>query len=302
MLRHVRLLAWAGLATAALGSHDLAAEPQGVGGVAGVTSGQVDGRAIDRVTQSGIGNAEVRIVYRGNRVSASQPVLQDGTFTLRYDGEAPVWVVSAAGYSTFREAIRPGQRNQVASLERDITVSGRLTRLGENSGLRGTVTILSTHPRNIVSKTIRTADGAFSASDILPGPSYLMARSPGMGTLLKAIRVEAGSSVRNLLFEFEPAASVSGQVRDSAGNALSGVLVEVEYALPPQEQQLLAPFVGGRKTTAADGRFILSGISPGIRLRLVPGGRRDAAIVLGALAPGSRTEGVMISASGLARR
>ena len=75
---------------------------------------------------------------------------------------------------------------------------------------------------------------------------------------------------------------MSGQVKDAGGKAVEGVSIEVEYALPLQERSLLASFVGGRKTTDADGRFILSGITPGIKLRIVPAGRPEFAIVLGA--------------------
>jgi hypothetical protein len=302
MLKRVHLLIVVGVAATVVLVNAAGSESQRNGdGPAPATSGQLDGRVVDRITQRAIDGAVVLVEYRGNRVSPPQPVMQDGSFALRYDGETPVMIVSATGYSTFRESIRPGQRDAMASLDRDIAVSGRLTKRGEAAPLRGMVTILSPNPRNIVSKTVRTTDGLFSFDDILPGPTHVMARAPGMGALIKTIRLDAGAKISDLLFEFEPAASVSGQVTDNAGNTLDGVSVEVEYALPPQEQHLLSSFVGGRKTTTSDGRFILSGITPGIQLRLVPAGRPESAIVLGALAAGSATEGVRISVGGFAK-
>jgi hypothetical protein len=270
-------------------------------GPAETVSGQLDGRVIDGITHQAIGDAAVHVEYRGNRSSSSQSVLPDGTFILPYDGETPVMVVSASGYSTYRASIRPGQRDATASLDRDIVVSGRLARRGEAVPLPGMISILSPNPRNIVSKTVRTTDGSFSIDDILPGRTYLMAKAPGMGALVKTIRLEAGATVDGLLFEFEPAATVSGQVKDAGGRAVEGISLEVEYALPIQERSLLARFVGGRKTTGSDGRFILSGITPGIQLRIVASGRPESAVVLGALAAGSKTEAVIVSVGGLAR-
>jgi len=310
MLKRAPLLIVAGVAAATMlvktasSSQSKVVDTQSLrpgAGPAETVSGQLDGRVMDGITHQAIADAVVHVEYRGNRTSPSQAVLPDGTFVLPYDGETPVMVVSASGYSTYRASIRPGQHDATASLDRDIVVSGRLARRGEAVPLPGMISILSPNPRNIVSKTVRTTDGSFSIDDILPGPTYLMARAPGMGALVRTLRLEAGVRVSGLLFEFEPAASVSGQVTDTGGRAVEGVSIEVEYALSPQERSLLSKFVGGRKTTKSDGRFILSGITPGIELRVVPSGRPESAIVLGALAAGSKTEGVTLSVGRLAR-
>lgn len=254
----------------------------------GVESGRLLGR-LSNVDSMGdaIGNVSVSVAYQGGQTSAPFAPRADGSFSVDYQGKNPVLVVSAPGYSTYRYGIRPGQRDVIVSLDKDVVVSGQLIAGRGGKALRGDVTLLSPHPRNFVSKSGRAVNGAFTFSDVLPGVGYVIVRAPDMGPEVRRVQLVAGTRLDGVNFELKPAASISGRVLDTAGNGVGGVKIDVEYELPSQEQLLMKSFVGGWNTSTDDGTFLLKGVTAGLALRLVASGTQGmAAMELPALSAG----------------
>jgi protocatechuate 3,4-dioxygenase beta subunit len=152
------------------------------------------------------------------------------------------------------------------------------------------------------------ASGRFAFDHLPPGRYDLAARSQGFSPLLvRGIEVPAGAGVFDLgRVLLQPGATVEGFVLDPGRRPLAGATVTANGAD--------FPFGGGADapaaTTAADGRFVLSDLRRGDRLRLAVSltgyaSRRLAGVEVPTpqplevvLAPGSRVAGRVVDDAG----
>lgn len=117
----------------------------------------------------------------------------------------------------------------------------------------------------------RTTDteGRFALEGIGIGVSSLAigARAPGYAARYEYVRVEEGRESQTVELRLAPAVVVTATVVDALGRPLADATVEWRGPLPT------APFVGeidqGATRTAADGRFAIRTLHPGVPYRLL---------------------------------
>lgn len=103
---------------------------------------------------------------------------------------------------------------------------------------------------------VRRPDGSFTFGPLTPGTYYLRAQPEGYASAIsERIEVREGATTRNIRITVEAAGAITGVVRTTAGDPLEGARVEV---FAPQ-----SPFPAQQTRTDAQGRYALSGVSPG---------------------------------------
>jgi len=109
---------------------------------------------------------------------------------------------------------------------------------------------------------VHADDGTFTINDVMPGRIDLVAVAEGyVRGSSSGIDVAEGQGVDNVELRLDRAAKVSGQVRSSDGQPLSGVSVSVVETVARRPGMM----GGDRATTDADGQYALTSVPPGQR-------------------------------------
>jgi len=231
---------------------------------------QADGIVVDSLT--GLPVAGATVAARSNNPNEAVEEVAaalNGSFRVPVSRGHRMLVISAPGYATYRRAFAAVPSGAVVEMEREAVVRGTLLRAGDAAPLPGVITAVSQHPRNYVTKTVRTSDGRFEIGDLLPGPTVLIARAQGYGAVPTRLTLNLGQTVSNLTITLERSAMIIGRVVDAAGSPAPGLRITPLYDLPSDQQVLLASFVGGQTVTQADGTFALRNVTSGIPLSLL---------------------------------
>jgi protocatechuate 3,4-dioxygenase beta subunit len=111
------------------------------------------------------------------------------------------------------------------------------------------------------------ADGRFHVENVLPGryrlylerTGYVEINGRGLRSDVSVFTVEAGQSVKDLLFRMLPTAIISGRITDEDGDPMSGVTVFAQKKRPGKSTRETA----GNVATNDLGEYRISGLFPG---------------------------------------
>jgi hypothetical protein len=267
----------------------------GTGGVAQGLSAQASSlrvplRVVDGVTQQPVAGARVWAEPR-DRSDSDVVVLTatDGVAALPLRSAHRILVVAAGGYATYRTSLARMAATTIR-LEPEAIISGTMVSKMDDSPLSGSITSISYHPRNRVSRSVRVLNGRFELRGLLPGRLLLIGRAEGMAPTLLRLNLGSGTAYSAHL-QLMRAVEIAGRATDDASLAVAGARVTVRYELPTEDRLVLESFIGGRVVTDADGRYVLTNVVPNvpfvvsaakdgrrvdtIRLDLTPGERFD---------------------------
>lgn len=209
--------------------------------------------------------ARVSVVVQSANVHRSMATTTDvqGRFELTLESSGPVEVyASGPGHRPATVEVEdPDAGDEVIlHLEPGATLVGRIV------GPRGEPVIgarILASPRGGITGTNTQlgesdGEGRYRLDGLGPGLHDIEVRHPSFRPLRQEVEVELGETVADL--ELAPGLSISGQVVDERGTAVSGAVVR---AVPRFEQRSMMG-MGSPSGVDGEGRFELAGLAPGI--------------------------------------
>jgi hypothetical protein len=244
-----------------------------LGIAAGQDAGLVTGRVIDNQTAAPVADVRVAIENSNGTILTSVTTNPDGTFVLRADDPKALLVIRSSAYAIYRRSLLT-RENVELRLERPAVVAGVVI-VGSGQGIRTRMTLISQHPRNLVTKSQTVNDGTFTFKGVLPGRAILIARAEGMAPTILPLEVQEGAQMEGLTVRLEEDGVIFGRIVDSSGAPVANADLTVSYPDAGEIGSYMANFVSGRKHTAADGRFWVRHLKPNtlISLRASQGSR-----------------------------
>jgi protocatechuate 3,4-dioxygenase beta subunit len=203
-----------------------------------------------------------RMVIAGIQNNRSDEIVRtgsDGTFSMRVKEGTYDLAFKREGYSakTLRATkVDAAAKPVEVALDPGVEITGRVTRGG--AGVEG-VNVRSISQDGMAS-AVTGADGAFTLSDLTPGPMMLNVVKPD--SFIQEMR-QVNAPARDVAIELPPGGRITGHVVDKATHQpvtsfLAGVTTSrggggMVMMMPPMQKQF----------TSDDGSFVLDGIKPG---------------------------------------
>ena len=255
------------------------------------------GIVLDAATSDPVRDANVEYEEDAEEAVAVQTSTTDnkGRFEIE-SGTRGVVTVKAESYGTARRAWPPrdGSSDLRIHMTPPAVVSGTMVDLVTGRAVPGDVTLIVSHPHNLVSESLEVTDGMIRYVDAPPGPAVIFARANGYAPHFGTFTAEGGKDFRlriGLVLE----AAASGTVLDAGGDPVRGAHVIAHYDERVVYGGLFSSLAGGDVDTDGEGRFRIDTLSPdsSIGLQAVLGDQETNVVTVSA-GPGHERTGVVL--------
>ncbi len=204
----------------------------------------VAGASVTLLAEPGDGDV-LAVVTTGPTGEFVASGLPRGSYLVRVEG-------AGVASSELRNVAAPASALMVV-VTRRVTVAGRV--VDGAAPAAGTVVELESAAHGTLAEVVAGADGRFSAGELPEGTYEVFARRGRRAARVLGVARFGAGPWPELVIELGPAATLVGQVRDSAGGAVAGA-----WVLVGAEDEASAP---RRARTDDDGRYALDGLVPG---------------------------------------